>query len=471
MARWGVFSSTTLATGARRLEASAYLSDGYGLREALAASGAKLLPLSELAAINLPGRLKGIEVDKAVGTPFISASQVFQDRPTPRKWLATRRTPNYDELFAPRGTILVSRSGNVGRVIAANVKHDGMLLTDDLFRVTPHREAARGWIYAFLSSPLTRSMMVSAQYGHIVKHLQPSHLGDLLVPVRSDADLHRYGQGFEEALAYRDAAHQRLLAAERILLNNLPSLGATSGRTFTLKSLAFDSGRRRLDGAFHAPEPRAIVAAMHRDADSVMKLRDVTDRVWWMSRYKRTFRSDGMPYASADDLFSVGSKGRKRVLMPKDRAETYKAKPGWIVMACSGQTYGLLGASILIQSEQSDLVLTHDLLRITPRFAEIRPAYLAAFLGHPRLGRVLATRYAYGTSVPHLDPSDIAEMPIPRFNDRVENDVANLFEESARLTRQAKNAETELIRRADRDVSIAARLVEGNSVYSSFGRD
>ena len=150
----GVLSSTLLATGARRLEASAYLSDGYGLRQALGALDTGLVPLSAVANVNLPGRLKGIEVDKAVGTPFISASQVFESRPTPRKWLAIRKTPNADELVAPRGTILVSRSGNVGRVIAANSKHAGMLLTDDLFRVTPLQESARGWIYAYLSTLL-----------------------------------------------------------------------------------------------------------------------------------------------------------------------------------------------------------------------------------------------------------------------------------------------------------------------------
>ena len=247
--RWGVFSSGLLATGARRLEAGAYLSDGYGLRQALAGSDTNLVPLSAVADVNLLGRLKGIEVDKEVGTPFLSASQVFEIRPTPRKWLAIRKTPNANELFAPRGTILVSRSGNVGRVIAANSKHAGMFVTDDLFRVTPLRESARGWIYAYLSSPAARSMMVSVQYGHVVKHLQPSHLRELPVLERSVTDVRRFEQGFEQALEYRDAAHQRLLAAEQILLDRLPSWNTASGRTFTLSSSSFDGGRRRLEGA------------------------------------------------------------------------------------------------------------------------------------------------------------------------------------------------------------------------------
>ena len=205
---------------------------------------------------------------------------------------------------------------------------------------------------------------------------------------------------------------------------------------------------------------------MRRDAEAVVRLRDVTDRIWWMARYKRTFGSDGLPYASADELFSVGLRNQKRVLLPQDKAETYKAQPGWIVMACSGQTYGLLGASVLIQEEQSNLVLTHDLLRIVPSLDEIRPAFLAAFLGHPQLGRVLARRYAYGTSVPHLEPSDIAELPVPRFDDGVEKQVADLFQESARLTQRAEDAEAELIRNADRDVRVAARLAGGEAAVS-----
>ena len=46
---------------------------------------------------------------------------------------------------------------------------------------------------------------------------------------------------------------------------------------------------------------------------------------------------------------------------------------------------------------------------------EIRPGYLLTALTHPTLGRPLVIRNAYGTSIPHLDPADVSDIPVVRF--------------------------------------------------------
>ncbi|HYL11570.1 MAG TPA: hypothetical protein VEV41_00945 [Terriglobales bacterium] len=43
-------------------------------------------------------------------------------------------------------------------------------------------------------------------------------------------------------------------------------------------------------------------------------LNDVAERIWWLTRFKRVFGEDGMPYMSADDLFSLNPTITKRVL-------------------------------------------------------------------------------------------------------------------------------------------------------------
>jgi len=64
-------------------------------------------------------------------------------------------------------------------------------------------------------------------------------------------------------------------------------------------------------------------------------------------------------------------------------------------------------------------MLSHDLVRIIPDWKRIRPGYLFVTFGQPRFGRPLVIRQAYGTSIPHLDPGDVASIPIVkvgRFN-------------------------------------------------------
>ena len=58
-----------------------------------------------------PSRLKGIQVSPEHGTPFLAATQVFDVRPVPRKWLSLNRTNDHVQRFVHEGTILLTCSG------------------------------------------------------------------------------------------------------------------------------------------------------------------------------------------------------------------------------------------------------------------------------------------------------------------------------------------------------------------------
>ena len=74
--------------GDRRMEARHLLATGFISRAAIEAQKGGWTPLQELAEVWQPGRLKGIQVPMSSGTPFLSATQVFDARPLPRKWLS-----------------------------------------------------------------------------------------------------------------------------------------------------------------------------------------------------------------------------------------------------------------------------------------------------------------------------------------------------------------------------------------------
>lgn len=101
--------------GDRRMEAETYLSSGYGIRSAIEARSHGWKPFRELARAWMPGRLKGIQVSREYGTAFLAATQVFDVRPVPRKWLSLDRTDDSANRFVRQGMILVTCSGSVGR--------------------------------------------------------------------------------------------------------------------------------------------------------------------------------------------------------------------------------------------------------------------------------------------------------------------------------------------------------------------
>ncbi len=84
------------------------------------------------------------------------------------------------------------------------------MISHDLLRVEPKRPAWWGWLYAYLRSPQARAMMTSVRYGHIIKHLEESHLNGLPVPLPRDNLLASFQEKVGAILAARNRAHDLL---------------------------------------------------------------------------------------------------------------------------------------------------------------------------------------------------------------------------------------------------------------------
>jgi len=187
--------------------------------------------------------------------------------------------------------------------------------------------------------------------------------------------------------------------------------------------------------------PAAILGRFRR----YERLGDIADRVWWMARFKRFYGNDGIPYLSADELFTVNAPENKRILIDKrDKHEDYFVRKGWIVMACSGQVYGLNGAAALMTEHHENTFFSHDLIRIVTKPARIRAGYLLVALTHYTHGRPLLIRAAYGTSIPHLDPGDVADFPVVRLDAAKESTISDLAEQSAKARADADIIEREI---------------------------
>jgi hypothetical protein len=197
---------------------------------------------------------------------------------------------------------------------------------------------------------------------------------------------------------------------------------------------AMSVGRRRLEAGFHTPR----AAAIFKRFKHFVRVGDVAVRVWWMTRFRRFYGEDGIPYLSADELFTVNAPENKRILVdPEDNYRDYFVKSGWIVMACSGQVYGLNGAAALMTRYHEDIFFSHDLIRIIPNLSKIRAGYLLVAMTHRTHGRPLLIRAAYGTSIPHLDPNDVMDFPVVRLEEGIESSIADLAEASAKARAEA----------------------------------
>jgi hypothetical protein len=358
------------------------------------------------------------------------------------------------------GWLLMSISGEVGRVTTVYDEHLGKVITHDLLRIEPKDSDNLGWLYAYMRTPTFFSIARSSQYGHMIKHLEVEHVASMPVLMPNE-DLRRsIGSDAVRAIELRRAA-RRTQAEAGSLYAGLMNVGAPTEPVVhgVVRASRFFNGRRRFDGEYHRPDVNELDVAIRSSAThGVSLLHEVTKSVSLGGRFKRFFSESGggTPYRSASELFDVNAPVTKRIYSALlDTPDAYMLHPGWILMACSGQTYGLLGRTLVTTEAHEGIFGSHDLIRIVPDEAKIRTGYLQTALNHQQLGRPLIVRNAYGTSIPHLDPVDVREHPIPRFATEIEGRIADLAEEAIEFSRQADELETLATTRAEEVVAIA----------------
>ncbi len=252
-----------IATGDRRLEGERYLLGGYGL-----ARRVKAVPsaaLADFAEVWQPGRLKGITVSSEHGAPFFPATQVFDIRPFARKWLAPSRTYDLEKRYVEPGWILVTCSGTVGDTIISYSPLVGVIISHDLLRIQVRNPAHLGYTYGFLRSRFARSMLVSDQYGSIIKHLEPEHVQKLMVPLPDDDVCESLTERVRRVYRLRDEAFNLTVGAEAMYAVELggDSLSSPDDAAFSVAASMLFPKRRRLDGFHYNPRARRALEALY----------------------------------------------------------------------------------------------------------------------------------------------------------------------------------------------------------------
>lgn len=443
-----------LACEDRRMEAESYLHGGYGTRLSIEAIETGWDTFDNFATAWQPNRLKGILVEKGDGTPFVAATQTLDKRPIPRKWIGVSRTPNVDQLFVKSGDILVTRSGSVGRATLAREIHEEKVISDDLLRINVSDNKAWGWIYAYLRSSKVQSMMRAAKYGQIIKHLEPSHVHSLPVIVLNDNKMAFFSRKAKQILQLRNLAHQKLLAAEDLFQSHIGEIAIQdSGENgFTVKAAShLFSGRRRLDAAFHSSAVREIKTHLKRNGKGFTTLPEAGYTIWLPNRFKRIPAEEGTLLVGSSELFEINPPLKKRIA-ESNLGDPYNCRvnKGWLLLARSGQIYGLNGSLMLATSALEDKIISDHVIRIAPNDkAKVRPGYVLIALTHPTLGRPLMKALPYGSSIPEIEVADVKALKVVRLRKSDEDSIADLAEESSELFAKADLLENSIAAEAD----------------------
>ncbi|MEU6306963.1 methylation-associated defense system restriction endonuclease subunit S MAD5 [Streptomyces chartreusis] len=111
-----------------------------------------------------------------------------------------------------------------------------------------------------------------------------------------------------------------------------------------------------------------------------------------------------------------------------DRLAYLEIQPGMTLISCSGT----IGRMAYVRPDMRGIWSSQHVMKVQANPARVKSGYLNTFL-RSRFGVPIITSQAYGAIIQHIEPHHIADLPVPRFGEEVENHIHDLVEEAAQL--------------------------------------
>ena len=207
-------------------------------------------------------------------------------------------------------------------------------------------------------------------------------------------------------------------------------------KTLVLNSREFARNDNRLRGSSYSPEAYAARRRLKRSGFRLASLASpqATDAVFMPGRFKRIWveEAHGVPFITgAEMLFATLPRDRFISKKRTKQLDTYFVEEGWTLISRSGT----IGNAIIVSSDLTDYAVTEDAIRVVP--ADGMPdGYLYAYLSGKDF-HALVTEKVYGSVIDHIEPDQVAELPIPLLPDAIQQRIHELVMTACDLRVQA----------------------------------
>lgn len=145
----------------------------------------------------------------------------------------------------------------------------------------------------------------------------------------------------------------------------------------------------------------------------------------------------GIPFLGSSDM--VNSRFEKLPLFSTVEANKTKLKPlilkeGSTLISCSGT----IGKMAYVTSEMAGFLSSQHLIKVIPDETKVNWGYLYAFLSSVYANSMIKSG-TYGAIITHIEPHHISDLPVPRFDFELENEIGNKVKTASRKRATANN--------------------------------
>lgn len=222
----------------------------------------------------------------------------------------------------------------------------------------------------------------------------------------------------------------------------------------------FVVSQMRLDGSFHLSDGLEVRKLVSKSPYGTTEIKDVSSKIYCPGIFKRNYVKSGIPFLGGGDIQKQDLDSGK-YLREKNTPnyEVLQIKKGWSLVTCGGT----IGDTVFANNLLAKCWISQHVMRVIPQ--NIKEGMLYAYLAS-KYGKLLLTTNTYGSVIPTLNASNIANLPIPRFPEYFQQEVDNLVQEAARLRVES----ADMLTKAELLLKTEANLRELTSEdYDYFG--
>lgn len=457
--RYGSVSIAQMVNNGHRYDASAYNIEAMNaLRKVKRNKHGFVYLLSDDGLIDnayYPGRYKRIYNENGTGEPFYLPSQLEEIYPKPAKYISPLTAVSLQNDRIKANTLLLSRSGTIGKCTISSKTTIDKLFSDDVIRVSFKDNTDLGYVYAFLNTETGLLILQSNNYGAVIDHIEPEHLANVPIPNAPKELKKSIHNLIVESYGLRDKSNDLIDEAQELFykelqlpdINTIKGVNYAENKGFQNYAVKASQLNGRLDGSYHIPVVEEIIKAISLNAAEVTTLSDprISSDIILPGRFKRIYvdKEHGVPFFGGKQLLSLNPTNVKYLSLAHhgDRIEDQLLlEKNMCAVTCSGT----IGKVMIVPEHWEGWTLNQHVMRIKPA-TEFMAGYIFAWLDSP-YAKPLIVRNTYGAVVDEIDDNQLSSVAIPLLKDKsVQQKINDLVLEANELRYQAYLKEQEAI--------------------------
>ena len=441
--RSGIVSSKFVLSQ-MRLDGNFHLSEGLTVRNNINKSPYGVTHISDVTSdVYCPGIFRRNYVSS--GIPFLGGGDIQKQDLDSGKYLRKSTTPNYEILEVKYGWTLVTCGGTIGDAVFSNNLHAKCWVSQHVMRVIPNTGIKEGMLYAFLGSKYGKLLLTTDTYGSVIPTLNATSIKNIPIPLFPDSFQQKIDGLIQESAKLWEDSMQALHESHSLIESHFPSVYQSDNHgTISFKTL-LNSQLHRFEATYHL--------AAGKQYDEYIKshflwrpLCEVSQSISRPGIAKRMYVKDGITFLGGTDLFLSVPDSEKKLSRKAPNLEDYFIQEGWILVPRSGT----IGDVVFTNEQHAQKLVSEDVIRIIPNNI-LRRGFVFSFLSS-KIGKALIQRPIFGSVIQHVEPPLLAVIPIPIFEEKEMETIAELAETHRECWGKAAKKELEAISLVEQEI-------------------